>query len=153
KDNYKQLVETGVNEIQISFDGATKETFEKIRRGSKFELVVDNCKKINAYCNERKMRLTKMWVVLQRDNIHEFHEFVRLANEMGFKRLTYALNLTDWGQDRWNAMNAAVTVEDSIHPDDAQRAIDEGKKHGMEVAFWNVTSKYKTDAPGHLCAW
>src|SRR5271156_1672443 len=32
KDNCKRLVETGVNEIQISIDGATKETFERIRR-------------------------------------------------------------------------------------------------------------------------
>ncbi len=153
KDNYIRLVETGVNEIQISIDGASRETFEAIRRGSKFELVTENCKLINDYCNKRKLWLTKMWVVLQKDNLHEFRDFVRLSHELGFKRLTYALNLTDWGQDRWNAINNAVTVEDSISPEAAHAAIEEGQKKGVEVAFWNVTSKYSPDSPKTLCAW
>lgn len=153
RENYSRLVETGVNEIQISIDGATKETFEAIRRGSKFELVKENCKLINDYCNKRNLWLTKMWVVLQKDNLHEFMDFVRLSHELGFKRLTFALNLTDWGQDRWNTINNAVTVEDSISPESAHRAIEEGKRLGLEIAFWNVTSKYSADSPKTLCAW
>lgn len=153
KDNYKRLVDSGVNEVQISIDGATKETFEKIRRGSKFELVVENCKLINEYCNQRNRLLTKMWVVLQKDNVDEFFDFVPLSHEMGFKRLTYALNLTDWGQDRWNAMNSAITVEDAISPEAADKVIEEGRRLQMEVAFWNVTAKYTTDSPTSLCAW
>ena len=51
QDNYKKLANSGINEVQISFDGATKETFEEIRKGSKFELVADNCSLINDYCN------------------------------------------------------------------------------------------------------
>jgi len=39
RDNYKKLVDTGVNEIQISIDGATKDVFEGIRVGSVFESV------------------------------------------------------------------------------------------------------------------
>ena len=37
KDNYRKLVDTGVNEIQISIDGADATTFESIRRGSRFD--------------------------------------------------------------------------------------------------------------------
>ena len=153
KENYRRLVETGVNEIQISIDGATKETFERIRRGSKFELVAQNCKLINDYCNQRNRLLTKMWVVLQKDNLSEFLDFGPLSHELGFKRLTYALNLTDWGQERWTAINNAVTVEDSISPGDAHHAIAEGKKLGLDVAFWNVTSKYSATSSRTLCAW
>jgi sulfatase maturation enzyme AslB (radical SAM superfamily) len=35
-NNYKKLVDSGVNEIQISIDGADKQTFESIRRQSVF---------------------------------------------------------------------------------------------------------------------
>jgi MoaA/NifB/PqqE/SkfB family radical SAM enzyme len=59
KDNYKKLIDSGVNEIQISIDGADKETFEKIRVGSVFELVVENCKLINAYAKERGLVTSK----------------------------------------------------------------------------------------------
>ena len=153
KDNYRRLVDSGVNEIQVSIDGASKGTFEKIRRGSKFELVVENSTLLNDYCRKKGTMLTKMWVVLQQDNIHEFLDFVPLSHKMGFKRLTFALNLTDWGQDRWNSINNAVTVEDSVSPEDAERAIKMGRELGLEVGFWNVTSKYQTDRPEHLCAW
>jgi pyrroloquinoline quinone biosynthesis protein E len=153
KENYKRLVDSGVNEIQISIDGATKETFEKIRRGSKFELVVENCKLINDYCKKQNNFLTKMWVVLQRDNIEELRQFVPLSAELGFKRLAFALNLTDWGQDRWGSLNRAVTVEDSVSFEDAQQIINHGERVGLEVGFWNVTEKYATDTPAHLCPW
>jgi len=40
KDFYRDYVDTGVNEIQISFDGATAEVFEKLAFGERAEGVV-----------------------------------------------------------------------------------------------------------------
>ncbi len=51
-DNIKKIVEAGSNEIQISIDGATSEVFEAVRRGSNFELVIDNCRELNQYCQD-----------------------------------------------------------------------------------------------------
>ena len=153
RDNYKKLVESGVNEVQISFDGAIKETFEEIRRGSKFELVVDNCRLINEYCNARDLLVTRMWVLLQRSNIHEFLDFVGLAHDMGFKRLTYSLNLQAWGQERWENVNQEETAEDSVTPELAEEAIQIGRRLGLEVTFWNITSKYSTKDRESLCPW
>lgn len=152
-DNYKKLVDSGVNEIQISVDGACKETFERIRRGSRFERVTENCKLINGYCNARGLLRTKMWVVLQRDNSAELLDFVGLAHELGFKRLTFALNLTDWGQAKWNEINSGVTVEDSITPELAEEVLRRGQAKGLEIGFWNITAKYGTDSPKRLCQW
>lgn len=151
--NYRKLIDSGVNEVQISFDGACKETFEKIRRGSRFERVVENSKVINEYCSARGLLRTRMWVVLQSQNIHELSDFVDLGREMGFQRLTFALNLTDWGQEAWNTVNSAVTVEDSVSPQSAQEVIERGSRAGLEVTFWNITSKYSVASPEKLCPW
>ena len=152
-DNYKKLIDSGINEVQISFDGATKKTFEEIRRGSRFELVTSNCTLINQYCNDNKYLVTRMWVLLQKHNAHEFFDFVYRAQEMGFKRLTFSLNLHAWWQDEWNTLNSAVTAEDSVTPDMAWEAIELGKKLGLEVTFWNITDKYNTSSEDELCPW
>ena len=153
QNNYKKLIDSGINEVQISFDGATKATFEEIRRGSKFELVTSNCALINKYCNDNDLLITRMWVLLQKHNSHEFLDFVRRGHEMGFKRLTYSLNLHAWGQEKWDAINGKVIAEDSVTPDMAWEAIELGKELGLEVTFWNITDKYSTSSPDKLCPW
>ncbi|MQF67088.1 radical SAM protein [SAR202 cluster bacterium AD-802-F09_MRT_200m] len=153
RDNYKKLVDSGINEVQISVDGATKETFEKIRQGSKFELVVKNCRLINEYSHNQNLLVSRMWVVLQKTNLHEFLDFVRLGHEMGFKRLTYSLNLQAWGQEKWVRTNQLETAEDSVSPELAEEAIQLGRRLGLEVTFWNITSKYSTASRETLCPW
>jgi MoaA/NifB/PqqE/SkfB family radical SAM enzyme len=153
KESYKQLVDSGVNDIQISIDGATKTTFEKIRRGSRFESVRENCKLINGYCRERGVERTRMWVCLQQDNIHEYFDFIPFADELGFRRVTYALNLNDWGQAKWNSTIRSLTIEERVTPSMTEEAMARGRKLGVEVTFWNNTARYSTAAPAHVCPW
>ena len=153
KDNYKKLIDSGINEVQISIDGATKETFEGIRRGSRFELVTANCKLLNDYCNQQGLLRTRMWTLLQRDNASEFLDFVTLAPQLGFKRLTFALSLSEWGSDDWARANREVTVEDIMTPELAQEAIDTGRALGVEVTFWDIAAKYSTESTETLCQW
>ena len=42
----EKLINAGLDEIKISFDGANKEEFEKIRYPLKFESVVKNIKRL-----------------------------------------------------------------------------------------------------------
>ena len=67
-DNYRKLIDSDVNDVQISLDGADKPTYEAIRRGGKFEMVTRNCQRINAYCAELGVVRTQMWIVLQQAN-------------------------------------------------------------------------------------
>src|SRR5271169_2138835 len=74
KDNYRKMIDTDANEIQISIDGATKDVFESIRRGSVFERVKSNCTLINAYSRQMGVERTKMWTVVQRANWHQLED-------------------------------------------------------------------------------
>jgi len=153
KDNYRKLVDSGVNEIQISIDGADKQTFEAIRRHSKFERVVSNCKLINTYCRERGVERTKMWTVVQKGNRHQLPQLIDLAHEMGFKSAAFSLNMNDWGTEHWKNINDAVTVEGRFARSEAEQLMAKGAEADVKVSFWNVTNKYATDCTKNLCPW
>src|SRR5205809_253845 len=153
KENYKKLVDTDVNEIQISIDGADAATFESIRRGSRFDKVIENCKLINGYCREKGLTRTKMWTVVQRGNQHQLEDLVRLAHEAGFTNQVFSLELTNWGLDKWSEKNALINVEDSLDLDRLHALADLGKGLGVKVWFWNITEKYSTSSPEKLCPW
>ena len=112
-----------------------------------------NCRLLNDYCAQTGRVTPQMWVVVQQDNVGQFFEFIERAHEMGFKRLTFALNLNDWGQDRWQEANSAVTVEDSVPMDQAWAAVERGRELGIEVAFWNNTQKFSHRSADRLCPW
>lgn len=153
KDNYRKLIDSDVNEIQISFDGADADTFAAIRRGAVFDRVKANCTLINAHANERGIERTKMWTVVQKANRHQLPDLVRLASEMGFRTMAFSLNLVDFGLEEWRERNDAVTVEQSFTVEEGHRLLALGDSLGIKVRFWTVTSKYRTDKPEHLCPW
>lgn len=153
RDNYKNLVDSGANEIQISIDGATKETFEKIRVGSKFEVVRSNCKLINTYAKEKGIQRIRMWTVVQRENVAELPDLVELAHELGFENMVFSLNLTDWGQETWSETNRAVTVDHGLSREMVDQLLSRSRQLGMELTFWNVSDKYDTSSLEKLCAW
>lgn len=153
RDNYKKLVDADPNEIQISIDGATKETFEGIRRQSNFEQVVENCKTINAYCREKGVRRTKMWVVVQKQNVCEAYLLLDLAHEMGFEDLVYSVDLNFWGQQSWQEANSAVAAEGEMSPELCEDLVERGARLGMRVSFWIIMDKFSTRSPDTLCPW
>ncbi|MFC1590005.1 radical SAM protein [Candidatus Omnitrophota bacterium] len=81
----QQLVEV-LSTLRVSFDASNKETFEEIRRGSNFDIVINNIKKFN----KARMRLKKesrptlsFNVTLMRSNIEELPGIIRLAHDLG----------------------------------------------------------------------
>lgn len=153
RDNHRKLVDADPNEIQVSIDGATREVFEGIRRGSVFERVIDNCRRLNACCRERGVVRTKMWTVVQRANFHQLADLVQLAAALGFKHHVLSLELVDWGLAEWRAANDTVSVEDELDPDALLALVGLGMELGVQVRFWNTTDKYSGRSPETLCPW
>lgn len=153
KENYKKLIDSDPNEVQISIDGADKATFEEIRRGSDFERVTENCKKINAYCISKGIARTKMWTVVQKENAHQLNDLVDLAAELGFKSQVFSLNLTDWGLASWHEINERINVQDTLSPEPLFPLIERGERFGVTVRFWSVNEKYRLGDVKTLCPW
>lgn len=84
-DNYKKVIEAGLDTIIISFDGASKESYETYRRGGNFETVLENLKKMSAMPG-RKTKIVIQFVVM-RHNEHEIELIKKIAKDVGVDEL------------------------------------------------------------------
>ncbi len=87
-DKANKIIDSGIDLISISVDGATKETYEKIRIPAKFEVVIENLKNLVKVRNERKSKTQiHMAFVCQLPNFHELPAIIKLADEFGVDQL------------------------------------------------------------------
>lgn len=77
--NSNLLFDSQVDKIIFSIDGLNKETYEKIRVGSKLQEVTSNIQDLIARRRERNLKKPQIgiWFVAQRDNYREIKEFVK----------------------------------------------------------------------------
>ena len=149
KENYKRIIDAGIDEVQISVDGTTKDTYEKIRINASFERLVKNSKLINSYCDSLGIDKTRMWVLLQKDNVKEFCRFPAFAKELGFKRVAIILDVHGWGNDKMADKNNHKKVT-SITEEDIEKLLEDARGLGVNLTFWDISDKYSQTNP---CSW
>ena len=154
-ENYKKMIDERIGEIQISIDGATKQVFEKIRRGSDFDRVVENVSVLNRYAiSKGEQWRSSCWMLVQEDNFHEMWAVLDLAEKMGFSRMVYSLAVGSWGKENWDKINAPKDMRSEFTYEDGLNLIEEGRKKGISVSFWIGNEKYCWDEDGkYLCQW
>ncbi len=76
----KGLIDAGLDKIIFSMDGATKKTYEKIRRGADYDILVNNIKRMINLRNERKLRkpFVRVQTVKMQDTAKEINKFVEM---------------------------------------------------------------------------
>ena len=143
-ENYKNIIDADICELQVSIDGGTKETFEKIRAGSRFEKVLKNSTMLNEYASKVNYNRTRAWTLVQRNNYHELENIVSLCFNMGFKRLTFSLDVEDtsWLEKEGKSHINKIDMKETFNLDIAHNLIDIGKNKGIEVTFWMNFDKY-----------
>lgn len=81
--NIEKALDSGLDLLSFSVDGATKKTYEKIRLGSNFEAVT---KGIRDLIEERKKRKSPLQVhlavVVQNDNVAELLDLIKLGENL-----------------------------------------------------------------------
>lgn len=86
--------------LGVSMDGATKQTYEKLRLGGKWDKITDNLKTIADLKSTHKFQLA-MHFVIQRENFHEMEMFIELAAKYKADRV-YLNKIEDWQvMDNW----------------------------------------------------
>lgn len=85
----QECVDSGLDRMQISIDGATPGTYERIRQRSHFDRVVANTHRLVQTRDRAHSRTPElqMVAVLMRQNLHELPELVRLAADLGMAGL------------------------------------------------------------------
>ena len=100
------FVISNLKELGLSIDGATKETYEKLRLGGKWEKILEGLECVSEQRRRYGFRLILHFVV-QKDNFHEMEKIIDLGEKYGADRV-WLNRIEDWGtnddfhtQDIW----------------------------------------------------
>jgi len=93
----ERLIKSQLDDLVISFDGASQETYVQYRRMGDFNLVIDNLKKIVKMKKELKSNLPyiEMQFIVMGHNEHEVEKMEQLAKDIGVDKLTLKSVLVD----------------------------------------------------------
>ena len=69
-------------ELSVSVDAATKETYEKLRRGGDFDNLMNNLSYIKGMRQAGKVTYLQLNFVVQADNVHEMNLFAKMAGNL-----------------------------------------------------------------------
>jgi radical SAM protein with 4Fe4S-binding SPASM domain len=145
------ILDAGVDYIIVSLDGATKETYEKIRVKAKFETVVENFKKLKEERDRRGLQKPLMGVnmVVLKENYHEIEKLVHQAHAMGADDLMYvSIVMSD---------NTGKLSLWELDPKDIEPYATEAKKTaeelGMHVIAWPTVELKPTQKTGCAYPW
>jgi radical SAM protein with 4Fe4S-binding SPASM domain len=138
-------------EITFSLDGASKETFENIRVGGKFEKVIENMKRLVAARGAKREPVLSGWTLATRENVGELARIVRLAKDIGLDRLTIQTFLSDWGKKDMKARTDAHKVgQDS---EALAAAVNEAEESAREVGLDLRISRSDFCTRERKCVW
>ncbi len=98
-----RLVDSGLDEIMISLDGITQETYATYRRGGKLKKVIENVRGLGEEKRKRKSKkpLMELQFIIMKHNQNQMDGFRRLATEFGADRIRFkTFNLQMSGPER-----------------------------------------------------
>lgn len=150
RNNYRKLIDSGVNEIDISIDGADAQTFEGIRIQSDFSQVAANCGLLNAYAASVGKPSAKMWTLVQKANHHRLDRHVDLAARLGFRHMVFSVQMHGWGNEKLAERNRSEMVDMTVKQ--AEFLVAVGRTQGVRVSFWDVNEKFEP-VKGKRCPW
>ena len=112
--------------VCVSCDGANKNTYEKIRRGSSFDKFKDNCRVLRTALKEDAV--FTMSVVSMKQNLLETLDIVHLAKELGFDEVRFG---------RLSTNSFIGNESDSInnYPNLSTMLMDKAVKTGNEIGI------------------
>jgi len=90
KENFERL-EPLYDEIymDVSIDGATKETYEKLRRGGKWETICKNMEYASKLRKEGRLKNIQFNYVFSTENYQEMPQYIKWADELGVDKINF----------------------------------------------------------------
>jgi radical SAM protein with 4Fe4S-binding SPASM domain len=126
----RRLLDTGIDYVYFSVDGATKETYESIRIGSDFGVINKNIARL---ANMRDAsRCSAPWLMMNftimEQHGHEIPVYAALAADLGVDSVRY-VHLFDWADWEFRPLEKAL-----LEPLFAE-AREIGEKRGIKTVF------------------
>ena len=130
-----------LQELGVSIDGATKETYEKLRLGGKWEKILEGLECMAEQKQKHGFGFILHFVV-QKDNYHEMEDIIHLGKQYGADRV-WLNKMEDWNVlNNFDEMNI-FSAEHPLHNDYQSRLervksyLGFGKKPRVEIPTLN----------------
>ncbi len=133
---WQDRIANGNYNLRISMDGATAETYEKIRRKAKFAQVTDNISKtINlSHRLGNKNIFTEINFVIMKENISEIVPMVQLASDLGCSAVWFKLLENPGNEPSLAMIDPTLSKEDCRKiVENIRHALGLGKTLGVQV--------------------
>jgi radical SAM protein with 4Fe4S-binding SPASM domain len=149
----KQLAQLQRTHMTYSLDGATAETFSEMRKGSRFDRIIDNIRLMTGERERGGNLVLSAWTVVTQKNIHELSKIVRLAKQLGLDKITIQPHLTNWGKEEMLARtdNIQIANESETFATELAAATSVATEVGIELNV-NGSNRFCRDKPCHW-AW
>lgn len=124
----ERLLRAGVDVVFVSFDGGTKETYEKLRAGATFEKTLTN---IDRFI-ELRARLVRsrpivvLRALVMKENVGELCEIVRLAGE-------HRIGFVSFDHLNTHPLTRHLKAPREAYEAESRKAVELGKKIGVTV--------------------
>lgn len=119
KHMHKSSIAEHVDQYFISIDAGSKEVYEKVRLGGKFNNLLENFEFLHQFIKDHPAEVLLKFV-LQKDNYTDMQNFIDLADRYEFNCVVNRLE--DWGT--WSNFSEQDVIGNSSHPEH-QAAISE----------------------------
>lgn len=147
ESHVESCIKNRVNEICFSIDGSKKETVEKLRKGAKFETIIENIKMLNRVKEKRASTFpaARFNFVMSTENIDEVVDFVRLVSELKGDYIVFR-HFIDMGGEMGTKDCSLAQVPE--HYNEVQRkASSLAKELGIEILMPQPFSLKKESKP------
>jgi sulfatase maturation enzyme AslB (radical SAM superfamily) len=138
-----EKIHENIDQVIVSFDAATSETYAKTRRGGHWDTLLKNVRNLGALRQAGKLNYLRLDFVVQQANYHEIPAFVDLAESLGADHACFSLIL-DWGS--WSrALFEVQCVWKKTHPefDDFIQTLRHPNLGRGNVILGNLTPYYQ----------
>ena len=150
------LLSAGIDHLTVSIDAGTKETYEHIRVGATWEMVLENAKQFNELRKTLPGNLCPsgtMWAfVLMRDNFRELPMAVSKAAECGFSAVLtnfISINMVDYEKTQMLHSDDGNLLPDV--KDEFEAVMKEAKAEADRVGVALTPMSYFMENTGYGC--
>lgn len=136
--NYKEI------SVNISVDGIQKDTYEKLRPGAKFEILMRNLEMLSEHKKGGDIKTWQINFVVQRENYLQMKELVRLAEKWGADRV-YFIQIINWMDAEEFDKKSMVNLDGTLKTELAEYLDDPIFNKEIVYMPWFRNSKNKAD--------
>ena len=135
-------------DVSVSMDAACEETYERIRRKSNWRILNDNLAFIKQLKLDGKIGYFQINFVVQKNNVHEMADFVRLGKKYGVDRVLFSM-LENWNYSEEEYARNSVFDKNSLIKEEYQSYFEHEILEDPIIDFTNIAqavNKYAKNA-------